>query len=243
LQLLREGESPEFERLVYELHADEEWRSLPLQALLPGIGAGQTAILEMLSTRSVNCLGRIGVTSWPDLAERCPGSLSSLHGIGSASIAEILSVTVSEWATIFLSEDPPRVSLPAEPSQPGPREKQDLGRAFEELELKTPSFDTFKRRKLGRDSAPTLEQLGEEFGISRQAVSSREKRAQAAIEARTRERHCPIRSAADQVNALGPDLAPSALQALIAELDPDGVIFQAAPQREALLLWLSALGE
>jgi hypothetical protein len=238
LRLLKEVDAPAVGRLAAELYANEEWRHLPVGTLMPGLDRGRSAILETLSTRSVNALGRIGVTSWSDLGKLCPASLLSLSGVGPVAAVEILSIAAREWAGTFLDEDVSSGSAVADELRPTLR--PSLSWAFEELEAQTPWFDVFKRRKLIAGRSPTLKELAAEFDITREGVRRREVRAQKVIETRLRANTWLLNIAVNRIrHQLGPLARPAKLSAILKELDPGGEALRDAPHRRALLLQLA----
>lgn len=213
---------------------------MPIGMLMPGLDDGRFAILEALSTHSVNVLGRIGVTSWSELGELCPALLSSLPRVGPVTAVEIFSVAAREWAGAFLDEDASPSSAVADKLRPTFRQERSLRCAFEELESETPWFDIFRRRKLAACRPPTLKELKAEFGITREGVRRREARAQRVIEARLKANTWLLNISVDRIrHQLGPLARPANLSTILKELDRGGEALKDAPHRRALLLQLA----
>lgn len=228
-------EDPGVVRLIAKLCGYEEWRNQPLGTLMPGLEAARPPLQEgWLSTRAVNGLGRAGVSSWPDLAAMSPGSLSVLPNIGPKSLREILAVAVGEWARVA---DGGR-SSPADLAV-GSHDTDELIGAFEELERSLLDFEIFKRHRLIEKGRPTLQELGDEMGVSRERVRQRECHMREAIAGRMGAEDWPIRIAADRLGErIGGLERLERLPDVLATLDPDGRVFAEEPHRQALLLYL-----
>lgn len=117
--------------LIARLRVDDEWQSLPLGTLLPRLDAVSPSLQEScLSTRVVNALGRMGVTSWSDLAARSAAAFLLLPNTDPKTLEELVAVAAQEWARTFLGEGSlqqladergraARANAPARESRPG----------------------------------------------------------------------------------------------------------------------------
>jgi hypothetical protein len=227
------------ERLISKMCTDERWRQAPLGTLMPGIERARAPLQEgWLSTRAVNGLGRAGVRSWPDLATMSPSSLSGIPNLGPKSVREILSAAVEEWTGPTKGASQHSVGRLA--GSPRRRRGADLNGAFEDLEGHVPDFEIFRRHRLVEDGAPTLQELGDELGVSRERIRQRESHMRDLIARRMADEDWPIRIAVDQLTRRVGGLALcEGLPALFASIDPGGGGELAdAPHRQALLLHL-----
>jgi hypothetical protein len=243
LRVLGDPSCAETRRLAERLLVDEDLRMLSLRELFPGVGVVESPVFSTrLSVRAVNCLVRANADTLRDLAEMRPAEIFALPNVGKKSSEEILAVVIAEWAAAYLSS----VGDDAEPKQGAssndeapPLRPDSLAKAFTDVEGS--GFEAFRRRRLEAGKRPSLGKLAMELGISAERVAQLERKVEAGLLKRMRDRSWPISIAvAEMQDRLGSAARRNVFEEFLVEVDPHRKVFSDRMlHRRALLLWLA----